>query len=575
MEFHKYCSGTLPYPTTRAVVICTNHMFPPSQPNLIGRTVSLNQGKSLGGSSILNTEVFAPPTQGIIDSWESLGNDGWNWDSLRDFYDKSFTYPSIPKSSWDTLGIGSQPKQNDSDPGPIQTSYPLATHPIRKAWVETFEKLGYPRGDDLWSEGSVGAFSNLASIDPATWERSQAANRYYDPIKHRKNIHVLCNATVEKILFKEGSTEAIGLRYRHNSVTKSITARKEVIIAAGALQSPKILELSGIGNRETLVQHGIDVVKDLPGVGEGLQDHLVVDLGFEAAPGLQTRDPIIRREPEAVQQAMAEYTANRTGILTSPGLLTYAYMPAPALLSHDGRQHLRTLLEENHPKKGDLEGQELARALALYEVAEKVLLDSAMPSGVYISSLGQNPLESDPVTGQRTFKPLPGEYLILAGILSHPISRGSVHIQSSNASDAPMIDPNYLSNPVEIEVFAEHMLHLQSLASSPPLSGLLRQPPKPLRSISHLKDLEGAKEYIRLRAVSMWHPAGTCSMLPQEIGGVVDSHLRVHGVKNLRVVDSSIVPILPPGNLQSTVYAVAERAAWLIKSEHGLECGDV
>lgn len=420
----------------------------------------------------------------------------------------------------------------------------------------------------------MGAFSSLASVDPTTWERSQAANCYYDPIKHHENIHVLCNATVEKILFREGSTEAIGLQYHHDSITKSVTARKEVIIAAGALQSPKILELSGIGNRDTLAQHGIDVIKDLPGVGEGLQDHLGVDLGFETE-GMETKDAIIRQDPEAVQQAMAEYTTNRTGILTASGILTYAYMPVHTLLSHDGHQRFRTLLEENRPNGGDLEGREHAGALALYGVAEKALLDPAMPSGAYLSFLGQYPIESDPETAERTLKLLPGKHLVLLGMLSHPTSRGSVHIQSSDVFDAPVIDPNYLSNPVDIEVFAEHMLYMQSLASSSPLSELLKQPPKPSHSISHLADLEGAKEYVRVRAVSMWHPAGTCAMLPQEIGGVVDSRLKVYGVKNLRVADSSIVPVLPPGNLQSTVYAVAERAAWLIKSEYGLKSDNI
>ncbi|KAI1444671.1 oxidoreductase [Annulohypoxylon stygium] len=546
-----------------------------AQPNLLGRTVPLNQGRCLGGSSILNAQVYAPPTKGIIDSWASLGNDDWDWDSLRDFYEKSYTYPSTPESSWEALGIRNAPTQNDVSQGPIQTSFPLATHPIRRAWVETFEKLGYSNGDDLWVNGSVGAFSNLSSVDLTSGERSQAASRYYDPIKHRKNLHVISNATVEKILFKKGSTEAIGLQYNHDSTTKNVMARKEVILAAGVLQSSKILELSGIGNRDILARHGIDVIKDLPGVGEGLQDHLVVDICFEAEETLETRDSIIRREPEAIQQAMAEYTTNRTGILTSSGILTYAYMPVNSFQSHHDHRRLRTLLEENRPKQGNLEGPELARALALYGVAEKALLDLTMPSGVYLTSLGQNPLESDPVTGERTIKPLPGKHLVLAGILSHPTSRGSVHIQSSDVSDPAAIDPKYLSNPVDIEIFAEHMLHLQSLASSPPLSGLLKQPPKPSRSISYMADLEGAKEYIRLRAASMWHPAGTCAMLPEGIGGVVDNRLRVHGVKNLRVVDSSIVPVLPPGNLQSTVYAVAERAAWLIKSDHGSKCGDV
>ncbi|TGJ84993.1 hypothetical protein E0Z10_g3768 [Xylaria hypoxylon] len=540
-----------------------------SQSNLMQRTVPLNQGKALGGSSILNAQVFAPLTQSIIDSWASLGNDGWDWASVRAFHDMSYTSPHIPEASRGTLGVGSLPTRDNSIPGPIRTSFPMEPHPIRRAWAETFEELGYLMPTDPSTHGSVGAFSNLATVDPISRERSQAANCYLEPIKNRNNLHILTNATVERILFEGKSTKAIGLQYHHEAMTPSVMARKEVIISAGAVQSPKILELSGIGNREILAKFGLDTVKDLPGVGEGLQDHLVVDLSFEAEEMLETQDSIMRQEPEAIQQAITEYSSDRTGILTSSGILTYAYMPAVNLLSGDGHQRLRTLLEENRPKKDN--AKEQARALALYSIAEKALLDPHAPSGVYITSLGQNPLESDPVTGERTYKPLPGKHLILAGILSHPTSRGSVHIQSSNTLDAPVIDPKYLDNPVDMEVFAEHMLYLQSLASLSPLSKLLTQPPTPSRAISHLANLEEAKKYIRLRAVSMWHPAGTCSMLPEEIGGVVDNRLKVHGVENLRIVDSSVIPVLPPGNLQSSVYAIAERAAWLIKSEYGLK----
>ncbi|KAI0117834.1 aryl-alcohol dehydrogenase [Nemania sp. FL0031] len=540
-----------------------------AQPHLMNRTVPLSQGRALGGSSIINAQVFSPMSKTIADSWAALGNDGWDWESVRGFHKMSYTYPSIPEASRDTLGLEALPRDNNDISGPITTSFPLESHPIRQAWVETFKKLGYLIPTDPTDQVSLGAFSNLASVDPISHARSQAANCYYEPIKDRKNIHIVTNAIVEKVLFDSKLTRAVGLQYVHEDTTCIVLARKEVIVSAGALQSPKILELSGIGNREILAMHGISVTKDLPGVGEGLQDHLVVDLGFEATDELETRDSIVRREPDAIQRAMADYSLNQAGVLTSSGILTCAYMPTVNLFPGDSQQRLRTLLRESRPKTKDT--QESARALALYTAAENALLDPFAPSGVYITSLGQNPLESDPATGTRTYKPLPGKNLVIAGILSHPTSRGNVHIRSGNALDAPVIDPKYLENPVDIEVFAEHMLYLQSLASKPPLSGLLKQPPRPSRPIYSLASLEEAKNYIRLRAVSMWHPAGTCSMLPEETGGVVNNHLKVYGVEGLRVVDSSIIPILPAGNLQSSVYAVAEKAASLIKSEYGLE----
>lgn len=536
-----------------------------AQSNLLGRAASLNQGRGLGGSSTLNAQVWAPPSREIIDAWDFLGNEGWNWDSISSLYNQAYTSPAIPDSLVETLGVEGWDRTNDSTPGPIKASYPSPTHPIRKAWTDSFEKIGRRMPNDPWVSGSIGAFSNLASVEPTSQERSDSAVTYYGIAKGRSNLEIITNATVEKILFSEGTTEATGLQYQQDSETKTVTARKEVIVAAGALQSPKLLELSGIGNSQILNQHGIPIVVDLPGVGEGLQDHLVCDIGFEAVDTLETRDALMRQEPQAIQDAINEYVANHTGILTNSGILTYAYLPTVGNDSPEGRERLSKLLDENRPSVND------SRAKAVYEVTEKALLNPNIPSGVYLSVLGQNPTKSDPTTGGIVMDPLPGKHLVLAGILSNPISRGTVHIKSSNVSDAPAIDPMYLSNPVDIELYAEHMLQLQSIASLSPLLGtILKEPLTPSRSEAVFTDLEGAKDWIRLRATSMWHPAGSCAMLPQEIGGVVDSHLKIHGVKNVRVVDSSIVPLLPPGNLQSTVYAVAEKAARLIKEEYGL-----
>lgn len=420
-----------------------------------------------------------------------------------------------------------------------------------------------------WAHASVGAFSNLASIDSVKRERSHAAKAYYSPIQDRSNLHVILDAHVHKIIFADGQSQpkAIGVQYRHKGQIKVALAQKEIIVSAGALQSPKLLELSGVGNADILKQHNIEVIRDLPGVGENLQDHIVCDISFAAVDELETLDALARQEPKALEEAMLNLTQNHEGLLTSAGIMTYAYLPIMGFLEGPGRETLVKMIDENRPAASST--PEKAKALLYYEIGERTLLDRSRPSGVYLTAIGQNNIAPDPSTG----KPMPpqaGNHLTMAAILAQPLSSGTVHIVSTDPAEAPEIDPNYLSNPLDVEVFAQHIMYIESLAKSAPLSSVLKQPLRPSTALAHMTDLDAAKRYMESRTISMWHPAGTCAMLPEEIGGVVDHHLRVHGISNLRVVDASVVPLLPPGNLQSTVYALAERAADLIKDAHGL-----
>ncbi|RYP68192.1 hypothetical protein DL770_008486 [Monosporascus sp. CRB-9-2] len=294
-------------------------------------------------------------------------------------------------------------------------------------------------------------------------------------------------------------------------------------------------------------------------------------MGFEALDTTQTKDGLVRQEPEALQKALEEFQTNKTGPLTSTGLLTYAYMPTVSLGSPGGGKRLEQLLDRNRPSPENLSEQELARARAYYEIAEKALVDPEQPSGAYFTFPHQIPTLSDPETGEITIDVLPGNHISFVAAISHPLSRGNVHIRSADIGDAPAIDFNYFSHPADLEILAEHTLHLHALAASPPLTGLPKQPVTPSRSLSDFADLDGARNYVRLRATTMWHRAGTCAMLPRDKGGVLDTKLRVYGTTKLRVVDASAVPLLPTTNLQSTIYAMAERAASFIKEEYGLK----
>lgn len=447
----------------------------------------------------------------MLNTWAELGNTGWDWDIMGPYYTKAFTLPQTPDELRTSLGVDSWGSDNQDTSGPIRLSYPGdSSHPIRKLWAETFKKKGYLMAANPWARASV------------------------------------------------------GVKYRHNGEERMANVSKEVVISAGALQSPKLLELSGIGNPDLLNQYDIKVLNELPGVGGNLQDHLICGIQFAAVDELETLDALVRQEPQAMGDAMLRYTHHRDGLLTSSGIMTYAYLPIIDFLSGPGREKLVKLLEENRPAVSLTAESE--RAQKYYEIAENMLLDPNQASGAYLSASSQNPIAPDPQTGTQTPPPPPkrGKYLTIASILAQPLSRGAVHIASKDSTQAPIVDPKYLSYPLDAEVFARHIKYIETIASSAPLSSIiLKQPqPQPL-------DLDAAKRYIASHAISMWHPAGTCAMLPEQIGGVVDPGLRVYGVANLRVVGASVVPLLPPGNLQSTVYAIAERAADLINSSYG------
>ncbi|KAK7222823.1 hypothetical protein V2G26_010826 [Clonostachys chloroleuca] len=533
------------------------------QPQLNGRTIDLHQGRALGGSSTINAQVFVPPGKHAVDAWEDSGNPGWNWQGLEAYYSKSHTFPEATKTTY-----GQSPLEQSSR-GPIQVSLPGDPfHPIHEAWKGTFEAQGHYVSPDPWLREPTGAFSCLATVDGSTKERSYATSAYYRPIAHRNNLKVLTRVVVERIIFEtEGSAiKATGVQYRGNDLSHgatgakndeihTATAVKEVILAAGALQSPKLLELSGVGNARVLSSNGIQLVKELPGVGENLQDHVVCPIGVRAIDGLDTMDPLAREEADAFFSATEEYKTHKTGILASSGMTTYAYMPTTAELPRDTTEALKKLLHENQPTAGNVHE---SLAADLHGFLSKLLTDRTKPTGVFLSALGQ---------AGRT--PVPGTWLTLVAYLPHPLSSGSVHIRSKQPSEYPVIDPKYLSHPVDIEIFAHQMRYLGNFAASSPFSKLLEQPLQFLNPASDFTDLDSAKEYIRANAISMWHYAGSCAMLPEGKRGVVDTRLKVHGINNLRIVDSSVIPIITTGNLQSTVYAIAEKAADLIKADYG------
>lgn len=456
--------------------------------------------------------------------------------------------------------------------GPIKASFPenAKENVLAKAWVDTFKSLGYGITGDPFSGKVSGGFVSASSVDPESKERSYAASAYYAPAKNRLNLHVITDALVEKIILEhtddstvdndDGRYSASFVQYLHEGQVKMAKANKEVILCAGAFQSPQILELSGIGDRTLLESHGIKVLIDNPNVGENLQDHPFTGISYEVKDGIATAD-VLRRDPKVAQAAMAEYMSNKTGPMTSTALASFAFMPIVDFLTPDdaGPAALKNLLDKhlhNTPTNH-------------HDFICSILQDpTETSSSMFMTPIYAN-LDTDPIIPRPTTQLAPeGNYITICASLLHPFSHGCTHISSPSSHSPPFINPAYLSHALDAELFAYHILFLETIASTPPLSSFLK--PSGRRSLAAptpLTSLDAAKEFLRQSAISNWHPTSSCSMLPREKGGVVDPKLRVYGTKNLRVVDASVLPIVPRGNPQSSVYAVAERAVDLIRED--------
>ena len=444
--------------------------------------------------------------------------------------------------------------------GPIQASFCGVPQDIlSKAWVDTFKAINYRLKGDPFAGQGVGGYCSPATIDPIEKQRSYAAPAYFAPVRDRPNLKVVTGVFVNKINI-DPSGHATGVEVLVDSNTRyTVDVAKEVILAAGVFQTPKLLELSGIGDKQRLQSLGIPVSVSNPNVGENLQDHVMSAISFEVKEGVPTGDPLLRQEPEALQAAMQMYAEDKVGPLCVGGYATHSFMPVIEWLTDEGKHELERILKETFSDPTDLEA---------FEFVREILFNPNEGSG----NLGMYEAQVNLHTGPNKSylsDPQPGGFTSIGPILPYPLSRGSTHIVSSDPRQPPEIDPRYLSHRLDLELMARHLRQCDTVANTQPFASFLK--PNGRRnhpSARGIQDLEKAKAYIRETAFSSNHPVGTCPMKPRNKGGVVDPELLVYGTKNIRVVDASMIPLLPRANTMSTVYAVAEKAADIIKSHY-------
>ena len=512
-----------------------------SQPErqLNNRVISHPRGRLLGGTSAINSFALIYPSVAEIDAWAQVGDEDWNWQTLALYFRK---FQSIVPPSRDVkkaLNLAHNDDSIQKCKGPIQASFPIRIKPLQKEWDETFRNLGLCNVNDPLDGQAVGGHTSTCHITGDKHERSHAGTAYLEPALARSNLTLITNVSVNRLIIERDNAipTVRGVAYSQGNVYCEARARTEVILAAGTFNTPKILELSGIGDPGILEKYEIEIHAAVPGVGKGLQDHVRPGISFEVIDDIPSFGSI------PVEEARKLYENDRSGPWAEAGAFSFSYTPLLPFLDSHEKQELKALLDE-HLKIDELSSESERKR---YAFIRRTIESPTEATAV-------NFLSRKPAIGAPE-----GNYLTLNAMLSHPLSTGSSHISSNDPEAKPEIKFEYYSHPVDLEVHARQVQVLKKIAQTEPLASCIKSSGQ---QIPLVNDVESAKELCRAYSTTNYHPCGTCAL-----GEVVDGRLRVKGMQNLRVVDASVIPIIPRGNIITTVYAVAERAADIISED--------
>ncbi|KAK7690599.1 hypothetical protein QCA50_005698 [Cerrena zonata] len=530
------------------------------------RTIKHPRGKGLGGCSMINFFASVRPSKDELDAFENLGNPGWNWDSLLYYMKKSeqLQFPDISPEDSQHLALLPELEFRGLD-GPLAKSFPIPNiTDVHPKMMDALETLGVPRTLDGAIGRNVGATAVTTSIDRKTATRSYSASAYYAPNASRPNLLILTGANASKIHFTRninGLQHAVSVEFVKDGVVKKVYARKEVIRSAGSLKIPQLLELSGIGNRAHLEPLGIETKIDLPGVGENLQDHVRVPTIIKSDERFPSREQL--ENEEVLEKQWSLYKEGKGMLAWGPSTFT-AFIPAKTIANESDIQRwisFATLSSTPsitpHSVKLGFEKQ--------FAIVQQRMNDSTHPVGQLLTLNAHSPVNGLEADAQK-------HYMSVLCACSNPLSRGTTHIASSDPMEASLIDPNYLSNPADVEILSQMVRFTLKLYQyqTEPFSDLVVGPVVPVFGQGEV-DPETIVSHVRHTMETVCHPVGTASMLPLADGGVVDSELKVYGTSNLRVVDCSIIPLQVSSNIQALCYGIAEKAADLIKGANGVQ----
>ncbi len=466
-----------------------------ADPGLNGRSTSWPRGKLIGGSSSINAMTYMRGLPVDFDDWEAAGARGWGWDTVRAVYDTAETHSELQDFGRQTRGDG-----------PIHvTDLSDQMSPFSRVFLDAAAEAGYPVIKDLNASDTDGISYYRSTVRNGF--RWSSADAFLRPAQRRTNLKVLRNADVDRLILDGARVTGVALQQR--GAPQIVKARKEVILCAGAINSPKLLQLSGLGPAEVLRAHGIDVVRDLPRVGRGLQDHLAVSYQFKAKT--PTLNNILGRRLGRLRAGM-QYLATRKGPLAVPVNQVGGFVrTAPNITVPDIQLYFN-------------------------------------PVSYGLSASGDVTVDATP------------GYQISAQPC-RPTSTGTIEISSPHAQDAPIIQPNSLETDDDKAGAIAASKVLQRFARTASLRAVTSEAKAP--DLMEMDDTSLLQDF-QNRASTVYHPTCTCRMGRTVQDSVLDEKLRVHGVSGLRVADASAFPNITSGNTNAPTMMLALRAAALI-----------
>ncbi|KAJ5894668.1 hypothetical protein N7495_006359 [Penicillium taxi] len=492
-------------------------------------TQIMRAGKALGGTSTINGMAYLRAQAAQIDAWETIGNEGWNWNNLFPYYRKGEDLQSPYNYTWSKgTGIAFDPADHGFS-GPLKVGWTKdqLNDGLAQRLNTTYKTMSPPiEFNEDPNGGQMVGFSLFPkTVDTELTIREDAARAYYYPYKSRSNLHVWLNTQANKIVWKDGAeVTAEGVEVTlANGKTSVVKATREVILSAGSLRSPLLLELSGVGNPKILSKYNIKTKVNLPTVGENLQDQMNNEIVFSSSAN-NTGAANFVAYPSAEQ-----IFDNSTAV----GAKLLAKLPAYAakVASANG----------GVTKAEDLE--------SFFKVQWDLIFKSGIPVAEIL-------VEPSGLT-------LDTEYWG-----SVPFSRGNIHISSADPTAAAIIDPKYFMLDFDLYSQVAAAKFIRKLYKTQPFAAIVQGETSPsLSTIAASASEDGWSTWLKSKYRSNFHPITSAGMMPREKGGVVDASLKVYGTSNVRVVDASVVPMQVCGHLSATIYAVAERAADIIKSQ--------
>ncbi|CAE6406476.1 Glucose oxidase [Rhizoctonia solani AG-1 IB] len=517
-----------------------------AQPGLNNRVMAMPRGKILGGSSALNYMAFDRASKAEYDAWATLGSSGWNWNGIM-------PYMKIAEDFANTdpfRNLATSPYPSQGIAGPIGSGYNTWYSDVTRPYGESLVKLGVPANLDPDSGNAYGLYNCAMTVNRTTGKRTYSASTYYANSAQRSNLVVLTGGQATKINFSNstvgGKHVATGVSFVSDSSAYTVNARKEVILSAGSLQSPQLLELSGIGNSTILKKFGITPLVNLPGVGENLQDHVFIPTSYELKPGKTTFD-ILRNNATFAAEAQAQYAATHDGIYAATHS-AFSFINLASYVNSSTIQSMKANLDQEIAASGTTALERAQFAI------QKKWLDQKLGHMEIIMYPGYFAFSAPKANTA---------YISLLLAIQHPFSRGNIHIGSADPLAKGVYDPKYFSKSIDLQTLVEAVKFGVKISKTEPLASSVvgRQDPAP-----EVTSDEDIATYIKTYVESVYHPIGTAALAPKALGGVVDNKLKVYGTTNVRVVDASVIPIHMGTHITRTIYGIAEKAAGFIKS---------